>query len=154
MGDRDRAKWLLCPFPWGSLMRPHLTQCGLGRSRPSSVPSGISWSIQPFGHNKHGPKSWGLLRPHLGVPHLTQSRLGRGLPSYQVASSSIQPQYTNVTDRQDRTERQTGQRSDSIGRTVLQTVAQKIWLIMAALWNRRNHYILPCGFFLLYGHPA
>jgi len=32
---------------------------------------------------------------------------------------TIWPQYTNVTDRTDR------QRSDSIGRTVLQTVAQK-----------------------------
>jgi len=31
--------------------------------------------------------------------------------------------YTNITDKQ--TDRQTGQRSDSIGRTVLQTVAQK-----------------------------
>jgi len=35
---------------------------------------------------------------------------------------TVSPQYTNVTDRQDR---QTGQQSDSIGRTVLQTVAQK-----------------------------
>jgi len=32
---------------------------------------------------------------------------------------TVWPQYTNVTDRQ------TGQRSDRIGRTVLQTVAQK-----------------------------
>jgi len=39
---------------------------------------------------------------------------------------TVWPQYTNVTDRQDRTDRQTGQRSDSIGRTVLQTVAQKL----------------------------
>jgi len=32
---------------------------------------------------------------------------------------TVWPQYTNVTDRTDR------QRTDSIGRTVLQTVAQK-----------------------------
>ena len=49
-------------------------------------------------------------------PHLTQCGLGRGLPSYQVASWSIQtwPQYTNVTDRTG----QTVLRSDSIERTV------------------------------------
>ena len=34
---------------------------------------------------------------------------------------TVWPQYTNITDRTE----QTGQRPDSIGRTVLQTVAQK-----------------------------
>jgi len=36
---------------------------------------------------------------------------------------TVWPQYTNVTDRQDR------QRSDSIGRTVLRTVAQKLFAL-------------------------
>ena len=50
-----------------------------------------SWSIQPFGHNRHGPKSAGAAVPpflrggELGR-HLTQCRLDRGLPLYQVAS--------------------------------------------------------------------
>jgi len=36
---------------------PHPTQSRLGRGlSPCQVPS---WSIQPFGHNKHGPKIWG-----------------------------------------------------------------------------------------------
>jgi len=52
-----------------------------------------SWDGRPFGHNRHGPKSGGLLCPfplkELG-PHLTQCGLGWGLPSYQVASWSIQ----------------------------------------------------------------
>jgi len=65
-------------------------------------------------------------------PHLTQCGLGRGLPPYQVTSWSMQPFghniYTNVTDRQ--TDRQ-WQRSDSIGRAVLQTVAQ--WYFTTAL---------------------
>ena len=44
-------------------------------------------------------------------------------PSFILIRPTVWPQYTNVTDR---TDRQTyRQRSDSIGRTVLQTVAQK-----------------------------
>jgi len=41
------------------------------------------------------------------------------MPSFILIRPTLWPQYTNVTDRQ------TGQRTDSIGRTVLQTVAQK-----------------------------
>jgi len=46
----------------------------------------------PFGHNTHGPKI-GVLRPFWegDVSHVTQCGLSRGLPSYQVASWSIQP---------------------------------------------------------------
>ena len=43
-------KWGLCPF-YGEL-GPHLTQCRLGRSLP--LYQVASWSIQPFGHNRHG----------------------------------------------------------------------------------------------------
>jgi len=45
------------------------------------------------------------------------------MPSFILIHPTVWPQYTNVTDRQDRTDRQ---RSDRIGRTVLQTVAKKI----------------------------
>jgi len=55
-------------------------------------------------------------------PHLTQCGEGRGMPSSILTHPTVCPQYTNVTDRTDRQDRQ---RSDSIGRTVLQTVAQK-----------------------------
>ena len=41
---------LLCPFFWRGL-GPHLTQCGLGRDLPPCQMA--SWSIQPFGHNRH-----------------------------------------------------------------------------------------------------
>ena len=44
------------------------------------------------------------------------------MPSFILIHPTVWPQCTNVTDRQDR---QTGQWSDSIRRTVLQTVAQK-----------------------------
>jgi len=48
------------------------------------------------------------------------------VPSFVLIHLAFSPQYTNVTDRQDRQDRQPDrQRSDSIGRIVLQTVAQK-----------------------------
>jgi len=45
---------------------PHLTQCCSGR--PSCQVA--SWSIEPFGHNRYGPKIWGLcpLREGSWVP--------------------------------------------------------------------------------------
>ena len=70
---------------------PHLEQCGLGQDLPPYQVA--SWSIQPFGHNRHGPKIGGLspiLEEGVGH-HPTQSGLGWGLPPYQVASWSIQP---------------------------------------------------------------
>jgi len=46
--------------------------------------------------------------------------------SFIMIRPTVWPQYTNVTDRQTgQTDRQDRQRYDSIGRTVLQTVAQK-----------------------------
>ena len=38
--------------------RAGLTQCGLGQDLPPYQVA--SWSIQPFGHNRHGPKIGGL----------------------------------------------------------------------------------------------
>jgi len=47
------------------------------------------------------------------------------MPTFILIRPTVWPQYNNVTDRTGRTG-QTGQRSDSIGRTVLQTVAQTL----------------------------
>jgi len=47
---------------------------------------------------------------------------------------TVWPQYTNVTERQDR---QTTQWSDSIGRTVLQTVTQKLKPALVASYDIR-----------------
>ena len=84
--------------------------------------------MQPCGRNRYGPKIRGcafLAEEGLG-PHPTQCGHGRGLPARQVSSWSVQPfghsARTSQTG-QDRTDRQ---RTDSIGRTVLQTVAQKL----------------------------
>ena len=69
--------------------------------------------------------------------YVTQCGQGRGLPACQVSSRSVQlfghntpTLQTGQTDRTGQTDMQTDrqtdrQRSDSIGRTVLQTVAQK-----------------------------
>jgi len=71
------------------------------------------------------PFGGGELGPHLAMwpgsrPACT--------PSFILIHPTVWPQYTNVTDRQDRqTDRQTDrQRCDSTGRTVLQLVAQKV----------------------------
>jgi len=69
---------------WGELGH-HLTQCGLGQGLPPYQVA--SWSIQPFGHNRHGPKIGGcspLREGDLG-PHLTQCGRGRGLSPYHVS---------------------------------------------------------------------
>jgi len=64
------------------------------------------------------------------------------MPSFVLIRPTVWPQCTNVTDRQDRT----GQRTDSIGRTVLQTVAQKLLykciseaLMHVAAWYHGTH---------------
>ena len=93
--------------------------------RSTSVPSGIlihpavcpqqtwakNWGLCPFWEEGAGSPSnaiWPGPRP-------------TSMPSFILIHPTIWPQYTNVIDRQDR---QT-QWSDSIGQTVLQTVAQK-----------------------------
>jgi len=126
------ASWSIQPFGQnrhgpnffeGGVAGSNLTQCRLGQGLP--LYQLASWSIQPFGHNTYGPKIGGLcpfVGGGAGSPCNTMWP-GRGLPACQVSSWSIQPFGHNTpmlqTDRQDR------QRSNSIGQTVLQTVAQK-----------------------------
>ena len=112
--------WGLCPFLGGAWYASNTKSPGRGLP-PYQVASS---SIQPFGHNRHGPKIGSLCRPFWGGrtgPHLTQSRLSRGLylhAKFRFDPSTVWPKCTNVTDRQ--TERQ-----DRTTVTVLQTLAQK-----------------------------
>jgi len=46
----------LYPFREGELC-PHLKQCSIGRGLPPYQVA--SWSVQPFGHNRPGPKTGG-----------------------------------------------------------------------------------------------
>ena len=78
----------------GGQLGSHLTQWCLGRELPSHQVA--SWSIQPFGHKRHGPKIVGYAPLGAGragspTPHVKQCGQGRGLPLYQVASWSIYP---------------------------------------------------------------
>jgi len=108
--------WGLCLFGEEQL-GPHLMSLG---PKTIYLPSGILihptiWPQQIWA------KNWGLCPFGGGVADTMWQ--GRGLHARQVIliCPTVWPQYTNVTDRtgQDR------QRSGGIGRTVLQTVAQK-----------------------------
>jgi len=51
----SRKLWgLQCPFAWGGAGSPFNAMPPGLRLPPYQV---VSWSIQPFGHNRHGPKS-------------------------------------------------------------------------------------------------
>ena len=73
--------------------------------------------MQPFGHNRCGPKiGWELCPFRGGGAGSSSNTMWPGLrpscmPSFILIRPTVWPQCTNVTDRQDRTER-----SDSIGR--------------------------------------
>ena len=74
---------------------PHLTQCRLGRGIPPYQMA--SWYIQPFGHNRHGPKIGGSA-PFLGrgarSPYSTKSPGPRptSIPSGILIHPTIWPQ--------------------------------------------------------------
>jgi len=69
--------WGCAPFGEGEL-GPHLTQCGLGRGLPPCQVS--SWSIQLFGHNRHGPikKIGGDVPLFLGGARLPSNTMSPG----------------------------------------------------------------------------
>ena len=95
-----------------------------------------NWHLDPCSHLAATDMGWKLgvcVCPfgggELGL-HLTQCGQGRGLPACQVSSWSDEPFGLNTptlqTAQTDRTDRQTDRQwTDSIRRTVLQTVAQK-----------------------------
>jgi len=122
--NRHGPKIRMCA-PFGRVqLGTHVTQCGgMGQAYLHT-----KWHLDPSSHlaatNMGQKLGQGLCpifwRGELG-PHLAQCGLGRGLRPYQVASWSIQP-FSHNTPMLDRTDRQW---SDSIGRTVLQMVAQK-----------------------------
>ena len=75
--------------------------------RPTSVLSGIVIH-PPFGHNRHGPKIWGMGggAPYGGAgspsnmmwPRPRPTSVPRGI----LIHPTVWPQYTNVADRQDK----------------------------------------------------
>jgi len=91
-----------------------------------------SSTVAEMGDNKHGPKSGGMLYPFpsggAGSPASTIWPWPRPIPTKWHLDPSNRLATIHQRHRQtDSTERQTGrdrQRSDSVGRTILQTVAQ------------------------------
>ena len=80
-----------CCAPFVGELGPRLTHCTLGQGLlPYQVASSF---IQPFGPNRHGPKTGGRapIRVRELGPHVTQCGLGQGLPPNQVTSWSMQP---------------------------------------------------------------
>jgi len=76
---------------------PHLTQCCPGRGLRSYQVA--SSSIQPFGHNRHGPKICGGLCPFLGGAGSSSGTLWPGLrptstPSGILIHPAVWPQKT------------------------------------------------------------
>ena len=118
--DMGRKLGTMPPF-WGGDLGPHLVQCGLGRGLPPYQVT--SWSMQPFCNNRHGLKI-GSCAPlgggELG-PHLTQCGQVWLSEAYPHAKFYLDPSNCLATIHQCHKRR----RSSSIGRTVLQTVAQK-----------------------------
>jgi len=114
------------PFSGRGELGPHLTQGRLGWVLP--LYQVASWSIQPFGYNRYGPKIGGCA-PFWGRGAASPSNIiwpgtrPACVPSLILICRTVWPQYTNVTDRQtgqrDRQIGQDRQWSDSIGQTVL-----------------------------------
>jgi len=100
------------PLSMGAAGSPSNTMCAW--PRPTLVPSDILIHPAVWSQETLAEKWKGLLCPFLRG-ELTQYGLGRGLPPVNSASSGILIRPTVWL-----------QYSDSIGRTVLQTVAQKV----------------------------
>jgi len=105
--------------------------------RPTSLPSGILinpaiWPQQIWAQN-WGGGSAPFWRRGAGSPSNTMwpGQRPTCMSSFMLIHPAVWQQYTNITERQ--TNRQ---RSDSIGRTVLETVrpkSKKTWLILCAV---------------------
>jgi len=120
-GHNTWAKTGGCCAPFGGERSSHLTQCRLGRGL-DYLPT--KWNLNPSSHLSTTDMDWKLgLFPFFWwggawSPFKTMWLGPRptSMPSLFFSHRTVLPQYTNVTDRQ---------RSDSIGRTILQTVTQK-----------------------------
>jgi len=80
------------------------------------------------------------------IDSIDQLRGLQGMPSFMLIRPAVWPQYTNVTDKTDRQDR-TGQDNSPIayiGRTVLQTVAQKLDPFIPHTYRTHSYYRIEC----------
>jgi len=100
--------WGFCPLLGEGAGSPSNTKSpGLGRGLPPYQMA--SQSIQPFGHNRYGPKIGGCALWGGGAGSL-YNKLWPGprlacMPSFILIHPTVWPQYTNVSDRTDRQDR-------------------------------------------------
>jgi len=110
------------------LLYPFREELGVARAQAYLY---TNWHLDPssclakYMGRRGGCCSTPLLGVELG-PHLTQCRLGRGLLPCQVSSSAILATILQRYRQTGQSARQDNGACDSIGRSVLQTVAQKI----------------------------
>jgi len=96
----------LCSLFGEGAMGPHVTQCRLGWE--AYLPT--KWHLDPSSHwpQKIWAENWGLCLFGEGEqgPHLIRCGQGRAHlhASFILIHPTVWPQYTNVTDRQDRTD--------------------------------------------------
>jgi len=79
-------------------------QSRLGRGLSPYQVAVASWSMQPFGHNRYGPKIGGLCPFGGGGAGSPSDAICPGLsptcmPSFVLIHSTVWPQCTNVTDK-------------------------------------------------------
>jgi len=130
---------VLCPLYGGARSPSNTMTPG---SKSTSVPSGIlihpaAWPQQTWADN------WGLCPFWGGRAGSPSNRMWPGprhtwLPSFILIHPTVWPKYTNVADRTGQTERQ---RSDSIQRTVLETVAQRTTTSLMILYAGQPGWI-------------
>jgi len=132
-------------FFWGGgKLGPHLTQSRLGQDLPP-----CQVALNQSNRLATTDMGWNLrcvpLLVWAGSPFNTQWPGPRRtcMPSFILVRPTVWPQYTNVTDR---TDRETGQWSDFITRTVLQMVAQK-WILI------RTSHPLKCSRSFFFPRP-
>ena len=130
----DRKVGAAVPLVWGAGSSCNTMWPG---QRPTPVPSGILIHVAVW--LQHMGQNWGCYAPFWGRGAGSPSNIEwpgprpTCMPSFILIHLTVWPQYTNrptlQRERDRQTDRQTGQdrqRSDRIGRTVLQTVAQKL----------------------------
>jgi len=134
--------------PFRGELGPHLTQCCLLQGLPPYQVA--SWSIQPFGQT--WAEIWGLCpfrESCVPISHNVAAAEAYLHAKFHLDPSSRLATIHRRCRQADRQTGQTEQRSGSIGRTVLQTVAQKnhpdiflavTWTMLSDFNNFRHNY--------------
>ena len=130
----------VCSF-WGAA---GLTQYGLGWGLPPY--QGASWSIQPFGHDRHGPKSGGCCAPFWGnwVPSNNNCQNSRYIPAFYFWTCT---QIKCSKQRENVKQKQVNTGNSSNSKRCIKQEAQKSQRDHAThyvSWNRLHNCMKNC----------